>query len=156
LYQPNLPAAIDVADFDRRRRLMSRPSLSLMTSIAPNFYPLSGDGLFVILGLALFGGLILNLMPCVLPVLAIKLLGVVSKGGRPRRDIRLGFLASSAGILFTFLALGAATIAAKAAGLAVGWGIQFQHPLFLVALALLCALFPGNLWDLFEILPPEV
>jgi suppressor for copper-sensitivity B len=84
-------------------------------------------------------------------------LSVVSKGGWPRRDVRLGFLASSGGILFTFLALGAATTAAKAAGLGVGWGIQFQQPLFLVALALLCALFAGNLWDLFEIrLPANV
>jgi suppressor for copper-sensitivity B len=122
--------------------------------IAPNLDAVNGDGLFAILGLALAGGLILNLMPCVLPVLAIKLLGVVSKGGRSRRDVRLGFLASSAGILFTFLVLGAATIAAKAAGSAVGWGVQFQQPLFLVALALLCVLFAGNLWDLFEIRVP--
>jgi suppressor for copper-sensitivity B len=122
--------------------------------IAPNLDAVNGDGLFAILGLALAGGLILNLMPCVLPVLAIKLLGVVSKGGRSRRDVRLGFLASSAGILFTFLVLGAATIAAKAAGSAVGWGVQFQQPLFLVALALLCLLFAGNLWDLFEIRVP--
>jgi suppressor for copper-sensitivity B len=125
--------------------------------IAPNLGAVNGDGLFAILGLALIGGLILNLMPCVLPVLAIKLLGVVNKGGRSRRDVRLGFLASSAGILFTFLALGAATIAAKAAGSAVGWGVQFQQPLFLAALALLCVLFAGNLWDLFEIrLPAKV
>jgi suppressor for copper-sensitivity B len=125
--------------------------------IAPNLDAVSGDGLFAILGLALAGGLILNLMPCVLPVLAVKLLGVVSKGGRSPRDVRLGFLASSAGILFTFLVLGAATVAVKAAGLAVGWGVQFQHPLFLVALAVLCVLFAGNLWDLFEIrLPARV
>jgi len=122
--------------------------------IAPNLDAVNGYGLFTILGLALVGGLILNLMPCVLPVLAVKLLGVVGKGGRSRRDVRLGFLASSAGILFTFLVLGAALIAAKAAGSAVGWGVQFQQPLFLVALALLCALFAGNLWGLFEIRLP--
>jgi len=124
--------------------------------VAPNLDAVNGDGMLAILGLALVGGLILNLMPCVLPVLAIKLLGVVSKGGRSRRDVRLGFLASSAGILFTFLVLGAATVAAKAAGSAVGWGVQFQHSLFLVALALLCVLFAGNLWDLFETLPAKV
>lgn len=110
--------------------------------------------MFAILGLALVGGLILNLMPCVLPVLAIKLLGVVNKGGRPHRDVRLGFLASSAGILFTFLVLAGAIIAAKAASLAVGWGVQFQHPSFLIALALLCVLFAGNLWGLFEVRLP--
>ena len=122
--------------------------------IAPNLDAVNGYGPFTILGLALVGGLILNLMPCVLPVLAVKLLGVVSKGGRSRRDVRLGFLASTAGILFTFLVLGAASSAAKAAGSAVGWGVQFQQPLFLVALALLCTLFAGNLWGLFEIRLP--
>jgi suppressor for copper-sensitivity B len=126
----------------------------MTTFIAPNLYSGIGDELLAILGLALVGGLVLNLMPCVLPVLAVKLLGVVSKGGRSRRDVRLGFLGSSAGILFTFLVLGAAIIAAKAAGSAVGWGVQFQQPLFLVALALLCALFAGNLWGLFEIRLP--
>jgi suppressor for copper-sensitivity B len=122
--------------------------------IAPNLDAVNSYGLFTILGLALVGGLILNLMPCVLPVLAVKLLAVVSKGGRSRRDVRLGFLASTAGILFTFLVLGAASSAAKAAGSAVGWGVQFQQPLFLVALALLCTLFAGNLWGLFEIRLP--
>src|SRR5712691_11177204 len=55
-----------------------------------------------VIGLALLGGLILNLMPCVLPVLSIKLMGVVSKGGKNNHEVRLGFLASSAGILFAF------------------------------------------------------
>jgi suppressor for copper-sensitivity B len=59
--------------------------------------------------------------------------------------------------LFAFLGLGAAIIAAKAAGAAVGWGIQFQYPLFLTVLALGCVLFAGNLWSLFEIkLPAQV
>jgi suppressor for copper-sensitivity B len=101
--------------------------------------------------LALLGGLILNLMPCVLPVLSIKLLSVVSHGGRGRRSIRVSFLASAAGILFSFLVLAAGALALKAAGLAVGWGIQYQQPAFLSAMALLVTLFACNLLGWFEI-----
>ena len=107
-----------------------------------------------ILGLALLGGLILNLMPCVLPVLSMKLLSVVSQGGRARRDVRMSFVASAAGILLSFLLLAGGLVALKAAGVAVGWGIQFQQPLFLVAMALLVTLFAYNLFGLFEIAMP--
>ncbi len=107
--------------------------------------------LLPILGLALIGGLILNLMPCVLPVLSIKLLSVVEQGGRSRRDIRAGFLASAAGIIASFLALAALAVALKAGGAAVGWGIQFQQPLFLTAITLVVALFAFNLMGFFEI-----
>src|SRR3546814_14204513 len=87
------------------------------------------------LGTALLGGLILNLMPCVLPVLSLKLLSAVGYGGAERGAIRRGFLASAAGILASFLLLAAGAVALKAAGVAVGWGMQFQQPIFLAALA---------------------
>ncbi len=102
------------------------------------------------LGLAVLGGLILNLMPCVLPVLSIKLLGVAGMAGRDRREIRLGFLASSAGILVSFLVLAGFVLALKAAGMAVGWGIQFQDPVFLSTMAAVVTLFAFNLLGLFE------
>ena len=104
-----------------------------------------------ILGLALLGGLILNLMPCVLPVLSIKLLSVVQQGGRERAAVRASFLASAAGIVFSFLVLASLAVALKSAGLAVGWGIQFQQPLFLSALALVMTLFAYNLLGFFEV-----
>ena len=65
--------------------------------------------------------------------------------------MRLGFLASAAGILFAFLVLAAAVIAFKAAGATVGWGIQFQHPWFLVAMTVVVTLFACNLWGFFEV-----
>ncbi len=111
--------------------------------------------LLTVLGLALLGGLILNLMPCVLPVLSIKLLGVVGHGGGDPREVRRGFVASAAGIVATFLALAAVLIGLKQAGAAVGWGIQFQQPWFLTAMALLVTLFACNLWGLFEIRLPR-
>jgi suppressor for copper-sensitivity B len=93
-------------------------------------------------------------MPCVLPVLSLKLLSVVGHGGGSVRQVRRGFLASAAGIVVSFLALGTVAVALKAAGHAAGWGIQFQHPLFLTATAVIVALFAANLWGLFEIRLP--
>ena len=111
----------------------------------------AGPGLAAVLMIALLGGLILNLMPCVLPVLSLKLLGVIAHGGTSSSAARRSFLATSAGILTSFLLLAGAAIAVQAAGLAVGWGIQFQQPLFLAGMALLLLLFTANLWGLFEI-----
>ncbi len=111
----------------------------------------SAYSLPIILGLALLGGLILNLMPCVLPVLSLKLVGLVSHGGAKAGTVRISFLATSAGIIFSFLVLAGGLVGLKLAGQAVGWGIQFQHPWFLIALTLIVALFAYNLWGLFEI-----
>ena len=110
--------------------------------------------LALILAFALLGGLILNLMPCVLPVLSIKLLSVVGHGGGERRQVRLSFLASAAGILFAFLVLAGALIALKAGGMTIGWGIQFQQPWFLIAMTLMVTAFALNLWGLFEVRLP--
>ena len=115
----------------------------------------AGPPLLAMLGLALLGGVILNLMPCVLPVLSIKLLGVVSHGGGSPRTVRMSFLASAAGIVSSFVALAAVLIALKSTGLAIGWGIQFQHPWFLVAMALVVTLFACNLWGFFEVHLPQ-
>jgi suppressor for copper-sensitivity B len=108
-------------------------------------------GLVPVLLTALLGGLILNLMPCVLPVLSLKLLGIVGFGGAERRAVRRSFLASAAGIIVAFLVLGCVLAALKSAGVAVGWGIQFQQPVFLVAMVFVLVLFGANLWDRFEI-----
>jgi len=108
----------------------------------------------LIVGLALLGGLILNLMPCVLPVLSIKLLGAVGHGGRAAAEVRRSFVASAAGILFSFLVLAAALIGVKAAGGIIGWGIQFQQPWFLIAMAVIITLFAGNLWGFFDVRLP--
>ncbi|HEY2891313.1 MAG TPA: protein-disulfide reductase DsbD domain-containing protein [Dongiaceae bacterium] len=100
---------------------------------------------------ALLGGLILNLMPCVLPVLSLKLLAFVGHGGATKNRVRLSFLASTAGVLASFLILAGAIAGLRAAGVAVGWGLQFQQPHFLVGMALLLTLLAGNLWGWFEL-----
>lgn len=107
--------------------------------------------LLAVLGFALLGGLILNLMPCVLPVLAIKLIGIVGQGGRSRTQVRFGFLASAAGILFSFAILAGTLVVLQAAGAAIGWGIQFQQPWFLVIMITVVTAFACNLWGFFTI-----
>ena len=113
-----------------------------------------GYSFLVILGFALLGGFILNLMPCVLPVLSIKLLTVISHGGEAPCRIRTGFLASSAGIIACFLLLGTVVVGLQGAGLAVGWGIQFQQPAFLAFMIAIITLFACNMCGLFEIRLP--
>ncbi|NQU61875.1 MAG: thioredoxin family protein, partial [Rhodospirillales bacterium] len=87
---------------------------------------------------------------CVLPVLSIKLLGVVGHGGGETRTVRLSFIASALGIVFAFMVLAAALVALKAGGMAIGWGIQFQQPWFLIAMVLVVTAFACNLWGFFE------
>ena len=112
-------------------------------------------GIAIILALALAGGLILNLMPCVLPVLGIKLMHFAGLGGADRGRVRAEFLAVAGGIVFSFWLLAGAAIAASQAGMAVGWGVQFQQPAFLAAMLLLLLLFAANLWGFFEIPAPR-
>jgi suppressor for copper-sensitivity B len=105
--------------------------------------------------IAALGGLILNAMPCVLPVLSIKLGSAMKTQARSRAAIRTGFLVSALGVLAFVWALAAATLGARALGLSVGWGLQFQNPAFLAAMILVLTLFAANLFGLFEIILPS-
>lgn len=126
------------------------------TATAPASAPAKPAGnLAGILLLAVLGGLILNAMPCVLPVLSLKLFGLVRSAGHGRAEVVRGTLATSAGILASFWALALAAIVARAAGSAVGWGVQFQRPGFVALLAVIVVLFCLNLWGLFEIPLPQ-
>src|SRR5258706_9044136 len=88
------------------------------------------------LALAFVGGLVLNLMPCVLPVLSIKLLSLAQH--KPdRAALRTHALAYSAGVVVSFLALAAALLGLRSAGSAIGWGFQLQEPGFVFTLALI-------------------
>ena len=100
------------------------------------------------LGLAFLGGLILNLMPCVFPVLAMKVVGLA---GAARGRARLHAVAYTVGVLVAFAGLGAALLAARAAGAAAGWGFQFQSPVFVAAMAWLLFAVGLNLSGVFEI-----
>ncbi len=100
---------------------------------------------------AFIGGLILNIMPCVLPVIALKILGFVSEArSSPRRVRALGGI-YAVGVLFSFLVLAAIVIGVKAAGHQAGWGMQFGSPIFIVCLTTLVTLVALNLFGVFEI-----
>ena len=108
-----------------------------------------GLGLWLALGGALLGGLILNLMPCVFPVLAIKVLAFAHHGD-DRRAHRAGGLAYTAGVVLSFMALGGALLLLRAAGEQLGWGFQLQNPAVVAALVVLFTLIALNLAGLFE------
>ncbi len=113
--------------------------------------PVATRSLTAILFLALLGGFILNGMPCVLPILSLKLFGLVQASGKSTRTIRIGALATTAGILVSFWALAGTAVLARQAGAAIGWGVQFQQPGFVAFLTVVVLLFSLNLWGLFEI-----
>ncbi|WP_145499321.1 protein-disulfide reductase DsbD family protein [Yersinia bercovieri] len=101
--------------------------------------------------MALAGGLILNLVPCVLPVLAMKLGSILQTEQQTRRQVRWQFLASAAGIISSFLLLALLMTALRLGNHALGWGIQFQSPWFIGFMVLVTALFTANLLGLFDI-----
>ncbi|MDB6175580.1 MAG: dsbD [Chthoniobacteraceae bacterium] len=109
-------------------------------------------GLLGILWAAFLGGLILNLMPCVLPVIALKIFGFVQQAGEePRRVFRLG-LAFVAGVFTFFLCLAALVVGFQAAGHGLTWGFQFQNPYILAALIGVVFVFALSMFGVFEII----
>src|SRR6266478_1561159 len=102
-------------------------------------------------GFALLGGLILNVMPCVLPVISLKIFGFVSEAGdRPDKAFRLA-LAFAAGILACFSLLAVGVVLLRGAGANVGWGFQFQDERFVLAIACIVFAFALNLLGVYEI-----
>ncbi|MHB1248954.1 MAG: protein-disulfide reductase DsbD domain-containing protein, partial [Polaromonas sp.] len=140
------------------------PAVAAATAVSPALeaaLPVNADGaavpaptrappLSLLLALfgALLGGLILNLMPCVFPVLALKVVGFVHVKDQTTR-IKNG-LAYSAGVILSFLALGALLLGLRAAGEQLGWGFQLQSPVVVAALAALFTLLGLNLAGVFE------
>ncbi|WP_162515954.1 protein-disulfide reductase DsbD family protein [Aeromonas sobria] len=122
---------------------------------APLVLPGQSHSLLWLLGAALLGGLILNLMPCVLPVLALKLGSVLQHQAREQGTVRRQFLATSAGIIASFCVLAAMSSLLRATQGAVGWGIQFQSAGFIGFMVLVTLLFCANLLGLFEIRLPS-
>ena len=130
------------------------PAVSELTAVAPlpPVNPAQEEGVlgFVLALLGAFvGGLVLNLMPCVLPVLAIKLLGF-AQHSRAHRAHRIAGMAYTAGVVLSFLALGAGVLALRAAGEQLGWGFQLQSPVVVSVLAVLFTGIALNLLGLFE------
>ena len=119
-------------------------------SASPTDLPPQPAGTFVVALLtALLGGLLLNLMPCVFPILAIKVLGFARQAGNASAHRKAG-LAYTGGVMLSFLALGGGMLALRAAGAQLGWGFQLQSPGVVAALAALFTLIGLNLVGVFE------
>jgi thiol:disulfide interchange protein DsbD len=111
--------------------------------------PDGAPGVLAALGLALLGGLILNLMPCVFPVLFLKAAGAMEAAG-DRALLRRHGLLYTAGVVSSFLVVAGALLALRASGEALGWGFQLQAPAFVAGLALLFFVLAMNFAGLFE------
>jgi len=116
----------------------------------PALSPFADLGLLVALGLAFLGGVILNLMPCVFPVVSIKVLGFVEQARGEPAKLRTHGLAFATGVLVSFWLVAGVLLALRAQGEALGWGYQLQSPPVVAALALLFFVLALNLSGLFE------
>jgi thiol:disulfide interchange protein DsbD len=145
--KPPLSGVLAIADRSGQTSFfdITAPDGPALASDAP------GPGLVDILAAALLGGLILNLMPCVFPVLAMKAVGLARLSGVHRGHARTHAIAYAAGVIATFLALGAGLLALRAAGSAAGWGFQFQSPAFVGLMALLLFAVGLNLSGVYQI-----
>ncbi len=129
----------------------SAPAASVPPASQHSAAPPASGGLLQAAGLAFLGGLLLNLMPCVFPVLFLKGLSLVNSGNEERQRLRIHGLVYTAGILASFWALVAVLLALRAAGSTLGWGFQFQSPVFLELMAGLLFFLGLSLAGQFEI-----
>lgn len=109
------------------------------------------DGMAKLILFGFLGGLILNIMPCVFPVLGIKITSVVQQSGEDKKVILMHGLIYTLGVLVCFWALAAVFQGLKAAGSNVGWGFQLQYAPFVFAIVLILAVFALNMAGLFEV-----
>ncbi|HVZ64060.1 MAG TPA: thioredoxin family protein [Lacunisphaera sp.] len=138
------------------RGVPSAPSSGSPSTSASHLPPSTSSlpaptSLLATLLLAFVGGLILNLMPCVFPVLGIKILGFVNQSGSDRGKIVRHGLVFSAGVLLSFWLLAGALLALRAGGAQLGWGFQLQSPAFVFVMGAFLLIFALNMSGLFEV-----
>jgi thiol:disulfide interchange protein DsbD len=118
--------------------------------------PPPARGIFTFLLFGFLGGFILNLMPCVLPVISLKIFGFIQQAGQSRQKILRSGIAFAVGIFAWFIALALLLIALKSAGRDVTWGgLQFTNPYFVLGLSVIVLVFALNLFGVFEISLPQ-
>ncbi len=130
---------------------MPNPSTSVPLQAKMADAPLPALGLMSAIFFALLGGLVLNLMPCVFPVLGIKVMGFVENAHGEPALLRKQGIAFFIGVMLSFMALVGVMLALRAAGESIGWGFQLQEPLFVAALAVLFFAMALNLSGVFEV-----
>ena len=126
---------------------------TVSSSAMPATAPKSGLALYLFFGF--LGGLILNLMPCVLPVISLKIFGFVQHAGQSRQKIFRSGLWFAAGIFVWFLGLAAVLILLRRAGHEITWALQFTNPNFVLGMSVVVLVFALNLFGVFEISLPQ-
>ncbi len=126
-------------------------SASQTPAAGPQTPQSAAGGLPGTLFIAFLGGLILNLLPCVCPVLGIKILGFVNQSGSDKAKVVQHGLVFAAGVLVSFWALAGLLLALRAGGAQLGWGFQLQSPAFVFGMAVFLLIFALNLSGLFEV-----
>ncbi|WP_372620552.1 protein-disulfide reductase DsbD family protein [Falsiroseomonas sp.] len=126
-----------------------RPAFEVSAPVAGPAVGAAGLGFVQAVLFALLGGLILNLMPCVFPVLAMKAMALARLSGEARGQVRLHAAGYTAGVLATFGVIGGGMVALRAGGSAIGWGFQFTEPAFVAAMAWLMLAVALNLMGVF-------
>ena len=154
-YTLDIPIASAAASSTGATSASGSATLSGTTSANPSApaapaAPLTALSLAAILATAYFGGLILNLMPCVFPVLGLKVLGFVQQAGSDRKKVTAHGLVFTSGVLLSFWTLAAGLAVLRAGGQQLGWGFQLQEPAFVFALAAVLLAFALNMSGAFE------
>lgn len=126
-------------------------ALAIDTRAKMNQSGMADSSLLLMLAFAFIGGIILNLMPCILPVLSIKVMALVNQSGQTRSQIRNHGLIFTLGILVSFWLLAGVLIFLRAGGASLGWGFQLQSPPFVASLIVLFFLMGLNLMGVFEV-----
>ena len=125
------------------------------TSVKNSTTSASSQGLLTFLFFGFVGGIILNLMPCVLPVISLKLFGFIQHAGQSREKILRSGLAFAAGIFAWFIGLALLLIVLKGAGHQITWAFQFTNPYFVLFMSVVVLVFALNLFGVFEISLPQ-
>jgi len=125
------------------------------TAIISSSAPLMSGSLAKFLLFGFLGGFILNLMPCVLPVISLKIFGFIQHAGQDRRRILRSGLAFIAGIFAWFIGLALVLIVLKSAGREITWAFQFTNPYFVLGMSAIVLVFALNLFGVFEIALPQ-
>jgi len=136
-----------VAAYEVKMPLAAASTATVAVSVAGA----KAQSLWAMLGFAFLGGLILNIMPCVLPVIALKILGFVQQSKEAPGRVRSLGIVYTLGVLASFLVLAGLVIAVQKAGRAASWGMQFQNPVFVIVMTTLVTLVALNLFGLFEV-----
>ena len=153
----NLSSIAGVVVFSQKPNGEDRAAWQITTaSIASTVRPVPARGVLTFLLFGFIGGMILNLMPCVLPVISLKIFGFIQQAGQSRQKILRSGIAFTLGIFVWFIALALLLIALKTAGRDVTWGgFQFTNPYFVLVLSVIVLVFALNLFGVFEISLPQ-